>query len=90
MKFTTVEHIQFQTVINILKAISHVNSIYSNQGFKVITMLMYKYFEPLIQKLLDVGINLNTAFKKEHVLEVDLEEFSIEGLLLCVFPHNSI
>ena len=68
----------------LILAASHINALYSKHGFDIKTMLMDGEFEPLQANLLELGININTTSKSEHVPKVEQQ---IRVLKECICMH---
>jgi hypothetical protein len=68
LKFTTIEHVPRRTKPILVKSLKKVFNIYNSRGFKVVTALMDREFEPLRSQI--HGTILNTTAASEHVPEI--------------------
>jgi hypothetical protein len=69
LKFTTIEHVPHRTKPMLVKSLNKVFNIYNSRGFKVVTALMDREFEPLWSQI--HGTILNTTAASEHVPEIE-------------------
>jgi hypothetical protein len=69
LKFTIIEHVPRRTKPILFKSLNKVFNIYNSRGFKVVTALMDREFEPLRSQI--HGTILNTTAASEHVPEIE-------------------
>jgi hypothetical protein len=69
LKFTTIEHVPRRTKPILVKSLNKVFNIYNSRGFKVVTALMDREFEPIRSQI--HGTILNTTAASEHVPEIE-------------------
>ena len=69
--FSTGSMIKNRKIENIGDVITQVHELYLQRGFNITDTHTDCEFEPLFKEMTVLGINLNCAYKKEHVPEIE-------------------
>ena len=75
--------IKNRKINNIEYGIKQVQKLYIQRGFKTTCIHADSYFEPLREKIADIGISLNCASKKEHVPDIEWLKRTVKENIQC-------
>jgi Reverse transcriptase (RNA-dependent DNA polymerase)/Zinc knuckle len=85
IRFGTVAVLNDRRASTIMKSVTEVIRIYKKRGFVVDMVLMDGEFECLRGNLLDIGVELNTASRDEHVPQIERYIRTLKERMRCMY-----